>query len=561
MTGAYRKQRDDRGALAQMTSLAAHAPTSARQKATGAAADEVRYLSQWASQKGIAPILTRDDVPAAVAPGYDKTWCLTRMVLPLTDGSILAVSKSRLFEAIDELKRNNYTVKHTLPTARHVFDGLLEDVAQVTKVKQGAVTDVETFCIDLLREAIAEGASDIHIEVKVKATIVRFRVNGVLKKRRTVSRAQGLETIRFLFNFVNHGGSKDIYNIREPADGISHINVGGQQVAARLSSVPTHPKDGECVDVVLRVPCGHGALGTIEALGYRADQVRIFHAAIAQPHGMLLIAGPTGSGKTTTLACLMQLFPDTEKTITIEDPVEYALEGCTQVPANTEHDNLGFPAMTRQSMRHDPDNIMIGEIRDEDTARQAMRAAITGHFVSSTIHTKSATSIVTRLGDFGIDLNLQADPGLLVCLVYQILLPTVCPLCSTPLPQARAVLQKERPGLLKRIDAAIPGASKIRVKNAKGCRHCRGTGISGRTVAAEVIYLDDKSREFISKGNLAGWEEYLKSQGWKPVRAHVVEKVRDGIVSPDDAELHVTSLCDVGTGFNYATSLDLLGGD
>jgi type II secretory ATPase GspE/PulE/Tfp pilus assembly ATPase PilB-like protein len=307
-------------------------------------------------------------------------------------------------------------------------------------------------------------------------------------------------------------------------------------------------------------------VASLNDLGYSEEQVRLIQGSLARPHGIILCAGPTGSGKSTTLAAMVSMLSTEEKSITIEDPPEYDLTNATQVPADTHNEDKSFAAMVRASMRMDPDNIMIGEIRDEDTARMAVRAAITGHRVFSTVHAKSALSIVTRLVDLEISPTLLADPDLLVALLYQRLVPSVCQKCAPYMKQNHAKFKEKYEGLYQRLMIVVQNdvsqLDGIRFRAKNGCKQCNGSGVDGRTVVAEVIYLDHTGRALIEKGKIAEWEDHLLASGWQPMVRHLMEKIKAGIVSPIDAEKVVGSLAEssIGKSFMYGKASMKLGG-
>lgn len=273
-------------------------------------------------------------------------------------------------------------------------------------------------------------------------------------------------------------------------------------------------------------------------MGYAPEQIELIKKAIHMPHGAVIMSGPTGSGKTTTLASAMNMIEDTRKIYTIEDPVEKVVKSTTQVPIHTEHDDRGFAHMGRSALRMDPDVIVLGEMRDEDTARVMVRAALTGHLVFSTLHTNTASAIVTRLIDIGISPSLLSDPNLLTCLISQRLLPKLCQECAVPVSQSIA----HKPYLARWKKIFTP--SEIKKLRARGtyCEKCQGLGISGRTVVAEIIWVDEAGRHFIQKCDILGWEKYLKEQGWTSYRDQALKLAKEGVCDPLDAERMVGEL-------------------
>ncbi|GAG27341.1 unnamed protein product, partial [marine sediment metagenome] len=252
----------------------------------------------------------------------------------------------------------------------------------------------------LISNAVREGASDIHIEPKEKSMKTRFRIDGVLFEMKQ----SPLNMHPAIVSRIKIMANLDISERRLPQDGKIKVNVGGRAIDLRVSILPTN--HGE--KVVIRVLDSKSVLRGLEQLGMESDVMDVFRGQIALPHGILLVTGPTGSGKSTTLySALCQMDGEKLNISTVEDPVEYELDFCNQVQTN-EKIGLDFALSLRSLLRQDPDVIMIGEIRDNETARIAVQAALTGHLVLSTLHTNDAASSITRLVDIGIDAYLIA---------------------------------------------------------------------------------------------------------------------------------------------------------
>lgn len=388
----------------------------------------------------------------------------------------------------------------------------------------------------LVNDALREHASDIHIEVRQDVARVKFRRHGELYLHTEWSARVGREIAAVAFNReTDHAVTH--FNPLIPQNASMPLHVDGINVRLRLASLPAHGG----FDMVLRVlTTGYEQALTLSELGYPADQIELITRAIQLPYGAVLVAGPTGSGKTTTLAACMQLVNPERKVYTIEDPVEKLINNATQVPVNTEKEDRDFAYLGRAALRMDPDIIVLGEMRDEDTARVLIRAAITGHLVFSTVHTNSASAIVTRLVDMGISPMLLGDPNVLNCLICQRLVPKLCSKCSVSITESQ-FHQEHFPRWQKLFGDDF---AKLRVRGHKKCSACKGAGISGRTVIAEIIWVDEASRRFIQKVDILGWEEYLRSQGVASYRERAVQLVRAGVCDPFDAEKIAGSLTD-----------------
>jgi len=332
----------------------------------------------------------------------------------------------------------------------------------------------------LLLEAVREGASDIHIETQEKRLLVRFRIDGML--RDVIEPRRALAPL--LVSRVKVMARLDIAEKRVPQDGRVTLRVGGYDIDARISTIPT--QHGE--RVVLRLLDRGAAAPDLTGLGMTPRDAALFTRLLERPHGMVLVTGPTGAGKTTTLYAALTHLNDRKRNImTVEDPIEYALEGVGQTQVNPRT-GLTFARGLRAILRQDPDVIMVGEIRDQETARVAVRASMTGHFVLSTLHTNSAVGSVTRLIDMGVERYLLAP--MIVGLIAQRLVRRLCPAC-------------------RREDRATPDDARLlgdrltvgeTVWRAVGCDACHHEGYRGRAGLFEVVAVDETLRALIHGG-------------------------------------------------------------
>jgi len=391
-----------------------------------------------------------------------------------------------------------------------------------------AFSDQQKHLRDLVYEAVLQGVSDIHIQVRQTYTKIRMRQHGELRLYAEWSEKLGREIASVAFNKeTDHATSH--FNPLVPQDASMPLKLHGKDIRLRLASVPAHGG----FDMVMRIlATGEERSKTLEDLGYTTNQVDIIKMAMRLPFGAIIVAGPTGSGKTTTLASCMEMVESTQKLYSIEDPVEKVVEAATQVPVNTEKEDRSFASMGRAALRMDPDVIILGEMRDEDTAHVMVRASITGHLVLTTLHTNRATAIITRLVDMGVSPVLLSDSSVLRCLVCQRLIPKVCQYC--------AIALRDSPKHQSHIADwdAVLGVDIVNSAKARGpgCSHCHQTGVAGRTVVAEVIWVDEKGREFIQKCDTLNWEKYLKENGWLDFKGRAVQLIKGGICDPFDAE-------------------------
>ncbi len=338
----------------------------------------------------------------------------------------------------------------------------------------------------LLKRSVKEKASDIHIEPYERDVLVRFRKDGVLHEViRPPRRFQ-----KAIASRVKIMGQLNIAETRLPQDGRIRIKIAGKDIDIRLSTVPT--AHGE--RIVMRLLDKAAVVLDLAELGFAVDQLEMMEQLIAKSHGIVLVTGPTGSGKTTTLyAALSRINKPDLNILTVEDPVEYQLAGIGQTPVNAKI-GLTFAGALRSFLRQDPDVIMVGEIRDLETAEIAIQASLTGHLVFSTVHTNDAAGAVTRLVDMGVQPFLVASS--VVGILAQRLVRQVCPLCRVPYEPTEEELNQVGSSLEK---LHAQGTRIIYKGSPDGCEHCEHTGFKGRTAIYELMFVDDEVRQLILK--------------------------------------------------------------
>lgn len=372
----------------------------------------------------------------------------------------------------------------------------------------------------LIKQALDDNASDIHIEPSEKDLRIRYRIDGVLfeatKPPKSVESA--------LISRIKVMANMDIAETRAPQDGGFSIAVSGREIEMRVSSCPTIW--GE--NVVLRILDRSKLLFGLDDLGLLGAGRDKFQAMLKNPYGVILVTGPTGSGKTTTLyAALSQLNRPNVNIKTIEDPVEYRLDGIRQTQVNPKA-NITFATGLRSLMRQDPDIMMVGEIRDQETAEIAIQAALTGHLVFSTLHTNDAPGALSRLGDLGIEPFLLASS--LTGVLAQRLVRRICKLCK----ESYEATQEERQRLYP--DEAAPPVAILH--RGKGCRACRKSGYSGRLGIFEVLTVNDPIRELIlgKAPPMAIRERALAQQGMETLRLDGLNKVLSGTTTLEELD-------------------------
>ncbi len=443
------------------------------------------------------PILRQEDLPGepVLADLLSPDYCARARVLPLAaEPDRLVVALVDPFEpetgqALEHLVDRRVSVRLVGPGSferahRAVYGDVAEegeagsddDLARLADVASQA--PIVRLSARLVRKAFELSASDIHLEAEESDMRVRYRVDGVLVESERLPKSVQLA----LTTRIKIQAGLNIAERRLPQDGRMQAPDRGQEVDIRVSTLPT--AHGE--SVVLRVLDGSRRVEDFSALGFDAAAIREIAAMTSRPNGLVLVTGPTGSGKTTTLyAALRRINGPHLKVVTVEDPVEYRMAGVNQVQA---HPGIGldFAAALRSILRQDPDVVMVGEIRDGETARIAVQAALTGHLVVSTLHTNSAPATVTRLMDMGIEPYLIA--ATLNGVVAQRLVRRLCGACA----QATPATPQER------LRLGIAAETPLSLKRARGCPACNGTGYRGRMVASEIMTLDGELRGLIA---------------------------------------------------------------
>ncbi len=367
----------------------------------------------------------------------------------------------------------------------------------------------------IIEQGIRQRASDIHIEPLQDDLRVRYRIDGVLNKGRRYS----LTLMSAIIARIKIISGMDISEKRRPQDGRITLTVGRDDYDIRSSVIPT--LYGE--KIVLRIAAKDGFTRNKKELGFTDEELVRFDKMITQPYGLILITGPTGSGKSTTLYTMVNaLNKEGVNLITIEDPVEAQIDGVNQVQVNEKID-LTFAAALRSILRQDPDIIMIGEIRDEETAGIAVKASITGHLVASTLHTNSAAGTITRMIDMGVEAYLLSEA--LVGVIAQRLVRRLCPDCR----QKREATETEKHVL------GYPSSKHLQVYEPVGCVKCNDTGYSGRIGVYEILQASTRIREAIrKKWPTEAVAEIAESEGMKPLKMRAIELVFEGVTSVDE---------------------------
>ncbi|MDF2937876.1 MAG: type secretion system protein [Paenibacillaceae bacterium] len=455
-----------------------------------------------------------------------------RMATGMSVQPLIAV-RSEVEQAITR----NYGMKESV-------DELMEDLTKLEgkdeeQEAQDQGSPIVKLVNQIIQSAVQQKASDIHIDPQEKQIIVKYRIDGVLRTEKALAKSmQGVLTARMKII-----AKLNIAERRLPQDGRIQMQLENRRIDIRMSTLPT--VHGE--SIVLRILDQSAGLKKVAELGLRDSNQTVFERMIRKPNGIVLITGPTGSGKTSTLySALSELNTDSVKIITTEDPVEYRMSGITQVQVNSQI-GLSFAASLRSILRQDPNIVMVGEVRDSETAEIAVRASLTGHMVLSTIHTNSAVSTISRLIDMGIDPYLIASS--LSCIVAQRLVRRVCRECAESIParedekkllQSYGLIPAENQklaeavgvGFFRREPAEPP---PVMLTRGRGCGACNKTGYSGRLAVHEVLAIDEPLRRLIAQNRpINELEALLAETGYKTMMYDGLWKVKNGQTTTDE---------------------------
>ncbi len=405
-----------------------------------------------------------------------------------------------------------------------IIKDMAEDDIQVVKddddsdqdlAKAGSESPIIRFVNYVLQDAIKQGASDIHIEPKDKAMKIRYRIDGVMYEAMNPPCAMHSAILSRLKIMAN----LDISERRLPQDGRIRVMMHNRKVDLRVSTLPT--AFGE--KCVMRILDNRSINVPLEALGFGDTELDIWKRQIDEPHGILLVTGPTGSGKTTTLYSSLRVMDGNKLNIsTVEDPIEYQLAQANQVQV---HDKIGmtFSAALRSLLRQDPDVVMLGEIRDPETARIAVQAALTGHLVLSTLHTNDAPSSITRLINIGVEPYLISAS--VNAILAQRLVRKICPHCREKFTPTEEVMK-----LLK-----SQGFLAEDMWKGKGCDRCRKTGYTGRLGIYELLIMDDVLRDMVTRNiDVIELRKHCRAKGLKTLREDGFDKVKKGLTTADE---------------------------
>ncbi|MDR2649648.1 MAG: Flp pilus assembly complex ATPase component TadA [Clostridiales bacterium] len=473
---------------------------------------------QLARKHSVIPIkIENDALILAMSDPFDIVARDDVRIITGLQTEIIMTSREDVQRAINTFYDSSEIVQKTIEEIKQTDfldekDLLLRQREQASE-EEIAKAPVVRLVNTIMTQAIKMKASDVHIEAFERTSIVRYRIDGELREGMTLPKASHAAIV----TRIKILGGMDIAETRKPQDGRIESKMDGTNIDMRISILPT--VHGE--KAVIRILKASSILVTKEQLGFSEHNIRRFEQIIKAPEGIILLTGPTGSGKTTTLyTVLKELNKPSVNIITVEDPVEYKLEGVNQVQVNAKA-GLTFAAGLRSILRQDPDVVMVGEIRDSETAEIAIRAAITGHVVLSTIHTNDAVSTLSRLVDMGCEPFLVSSA--LMGVVSQRLVRKICPRCKTQ----RASTAEET--LMLGLD------NPVMLSYGAGCQNCNNTGYSGRQGIHEILVMDRELRNMInSRASMDAVKERAKEKGMKTLADSARDLVLEGGTTIDE---------------------------
>ena len=471
------------------------------------------------------PLETHNNVLAIAAA--DPGLVQSSDELPLLLGKKLLIRVATARQIADVLKRTEQS-QRVLEQATEAFalqaskeeEETEETISGDRLTRDSTASPVVRLVETIIFTALERRASDIHIEARDTEVAVKYRIDGVLQHAMQPIAKEHHSSVLSRIKVLSE---LDIAERRVPQDGRFRVKYKGRYIDLRVSIMPA--SHGE--DAVLRVLDKETlsekfANLTLDVVGFSAEELYRFRRYIHEPYGMVLVTGPTGSGKTTTLyAAINEIKSDDDKFITIEDPVEYQVRGITQIPVN-EKKGLTFARGLRSILRHDPDKIMVGEIRDQETAQIAIQSALTGHLVFTTVHANNVTDVIGRFVNMGVEpYNFVSA---LNCILAQRLVRVICPSCKRP--------KRYSPEELKELglDPAVWGS--VPIMEGVGCLECSGTGYHGRTAICELMDLTDRIREMIvDRRPTSEIKRAAREEGMATLRESGLAKIKAGMTS------------------------------
>lgn len=501
---------------------------------------ETYRIQQLAQLWGVAPVLSRADLKVQEIT-HDETlreWMYQEAddLCIMDDHTIISSQPGspEVEAACSLLALRGLTaeVRPALPEVVRSFRRILEGSEgqigdTMLEIEDQTETDVSRLFESMIDTAIARDVSDIHFEMRNNTCEIRFRVDGQMTLYDTITARETMALGNYMFNAeAKRGAIQFVTHI--PLHGSMDANVRGQRVALRLSTAP----DIRGVDIFLRVWRPDAASLSLEELGYTPLQIGLLSEAITRPYGAIIMSGPTGSGKSTTLTAMLERVDPAVKIVSLEEPVERMLPNVTHVAISALAEHGGWVNLRAGLNRWDSNINMLGEIKDRETADAIQDLVTAGKLTLTTLHASNVLAIPARLEDLGVAYSMICDPNFLVLLANQRLLPRLCQTCRAPYVRFGGL-----PTTVKaRFDWKFGDQAEQVYMRGPGCNACAGTGIRGRVLAAEIVMMDDASRVYIRERDMTGWRKHLVERGWRSIMDHACEHLFQGTVDPRAVE-------------------------
>lgn len=499
-----------------------------------------RQIQRWAEVWCVAPVLSRSDlrIHEPILEETLREWMLqeTSSLCILDDNVVISYEpelpeveaacsllalQGRAAEVRPAMPEVVRSIRRTMESRdAQIGDALLE-------IEDRMETDVSRLFASIVDTALARNASDIHFEMRDDNCTVRFRVDGQMTLYDSISARETMALGNYMFNSEAKRGSLQFIT-HMPLHGSMDAQIRGQHVSLRLSTAP----DIRGVDIFLRVWRPDEASLSLDMLGYTPLQIDLLTEAITRPYGAVIMSGPTGSGKSTSLTAVLERVDPEIKIVSLEEPVERMLPNVTHVAISKLNEWGGWVNLRAGLNRWDSNINMLGEIKDQETAYAIQDLVTSGKLTITTLHAANALSIPARLEDLGVAYTMVCDPNFLVLLVNQRLMPRLCEICRVPYAQFEGLTVS----MTERFDRFFGDQAEQVYLRGDGCNACAGTGIQGRLLTAEMIMMDEVSRAHIRERDVSGWRNYLLENGWQPIMRHACIHMFDGLVDPRAVE-------------------------
>ena len=458
----------------------------------------------------------------------------------------------KIYQKVQSYSEHSGIPLKIIPARANIIEIIKSHSSQQRVVEVDSKSDA--YLGELLEHAVEHNWSDIHLEFRKSYTNIKIRKNGMLMAHDSISNELSYGIRNLISNWKADKFDGQL-NPLLPQDGSMALHVKEEFISVRIATGPD--RNGQ--DMILRIQRdAKKNLVSLNELGYGKGHLAILRECIREPQGAIIITGPTGSGKSTSMAAALSEIPNTKKIITVEDPVEIPLSNATQISVDDDIKGRSYRDLCKGLLRLDPDVIMLGEVRDHDSAFAAVRAASTGHLLFTTLHTNRAMTIPDSLVDLGIERSRLLDSSLLLLLVSQRLVPALCPKCRIPLAEyMKAIATNE--DRIERVTAHIEyfedndiDPTVLFYQHEQGCDHCGGSGVLSRTAVLEMIRIDDDCLRFIANDDKTGWLAYLKENGWEDYKDHARHLCKRGIIDPMMAEATVGAFVRSSAAYSYA---------